>query len=136
MLIKLKPIYISSLIKFVFGIGILCAIALFIMMSSDLIMAFSLSLILTSSGVFYAFYLNKNELLTLKIIERNIELSFINNFIFKRNDMTLPIDDLTIVLKKDILNLTHQGKIIAIVRKKSITESEWKELLLQLKVHA
>lgn len=136
MLIRLKPIHISSLMKFVFGIGLLCAIALFIMISSDLIMAFSLSLILTSSGVFYAFYLNKNELLTLKIIERNIELSFINNFIFKRNDMTLPIDDLTIVLKNDILNLTHQGKIIAIVRRKSVTEAEWKELLLQLKVRA
>lgn len=136
MLIRLKPIYLSKLIKFVFGIGLLLAIALFVMMSSDKTMAFSLSLLLISSGVWYAFYLNKNEVLTITIIEGTIALSFVNNSIFKRNDIALPIEAILCERKDTILHLMHQGKLIAIIRKDSVTEAEWNELLLQLKVAA
>ena len=82
-------------------------------------------LFMTSIGVFWMFYLNRNEVYTLIIDGEMLHLDFFNKSIFKRKELVLQSSDLIVQANDSMIELFYENKHIANIRKASMKSDEW-----------
>jgi hypothetical protein len=128
MLIKLKPIYLSLLTKYLIVFGLIFSMFIFLFLPIDKSYCYMISMTFIFAGVLYMFYLNKNEILTLQIEESEVKISFVNNSVFKRQDLKLPKSDIICKNEDEFIKLEKNKILFAIIRRKSMTEKEWSEV--------
>jgi hypothetical protein len=87
-------------------------------------------LFMTSIGVFWMFYLNRNEVYTLIIDGEMLHLDFFNKAIFKRIELVLQRSDLTVQANDSMIELFYENKHRANIRKASMKSDEW-EVIFQ-----
>ncbi|MBK7987870.1 MAG: hypothetical protein IPK11_13380 [Ignavibacteria bacterium] len=87
-------------------------------------------LFMTSIGVFWMFYLNRNEVYTLIIDGEMLHLDFFNKSIFKRKELVLQSSDLIVQANDSMIELFYENKHIANIRKASMKSDEW-EVIFQ-----
>lgn len=87
-------------------------------------------LFMTSIGVFWMFYLNRNEVYTLIIDGEMLHLDFFNKSIFKRKELVLERSDLTAQANDSMIELFYENKHRANIRKASMKSDEW-EVIFQ-----
>jgi hypothetical protein len=90
-------------------------------------------LFMSSIGVFWMFYLNRNEVYTLIIDGEMLHLDFFNKAIFKRKELVLQRPDLTAQENDLMLELFYENKHIANIRKASMKTDEWEVIFQFLK---
>jgi hypothetical protein len=90
-------------------------------------------LFMTSIGVFWMFYLNRNEVYTLIIDGEMLHLDFFNKSIFKRKELVLERSDLTAQANDSMIELFYENKHIANIRKVSMKTDEWEVISQFLK---
>ncbi len=90
-------------------------------------------LFMSSIGVFWMFYLNRNEVYTLIIDGEMLHLDFFNKAIFKRKELVLQRSDLTAQENDLMLELFYENKHIANIRKASMKTDEWEVIFQFLK---
>jgi hypothetical protein len=128
MLIKLKPIYLSQLTKYLIVSGLIFSVCIFLFLQIDRSYCYMISMAFIFAGVLYMFYLNKNEVLTLQIEQSEVKISFVNNAVFKRQDMKLSKSDIICKKGDELIKLQKDEILFAIIRSKSLTETEWVEV--------
>lgn len=90
-------------------------------------------LFMSSIGVFWMFYLNRNEVYTLIIDGEMLHLDFFNKSIFKRKELVLQRSDLTVQANDSMIELFYENKHIANIRKASMKPDEWEVICQFLK---
>ncbi len=90
-------------------------------------------LFMSSIGVFWMFYLNRNEVYTLIIDGEMLHLDFFNKSIFKRKELVLERSDLTAQANDSMIELFYENKHIANIRKVSMKTDEWEVISQFLK---
>lgn len=87
-------------------------------------------LFMSSIGVFWMFYLNRNEVYILIIDGEMLHLDFFNKAIFKRIELVLQRSDLTVQANDSMIELFYENKHRANIRKASMKSDEW-EVIFQ-----
>jgi hypothetical protein len=105
------------------------ALALFLTFPAIKDYLYLISMTLTLSSLYYMFYKNRFELLIVVIVAEDVHLSFVNNTIYKRNDIKVKKELIRAKEEDDKLVLFIDGEQQAIVRKKAVDASDWEKLL-------
>lgn len=133
MILKLKPVYLSRIMNYIFlGGG---AVVILFMLFFPLHWAYKyfVSMVFLFVALLYGFYLNRNDLLIIQCNPDNVEFSFINNVFFKRKTMKLQRVEIEYNETNGVMSFLRHGKLFAILRKKSVNDIEWEQLTAYFK---
>ncbi|NIG54570.1 hypothetical protein [Chitinophaga sp. Cy-1792] len=130
MVVKIKPKYLMKLQWYLIVPGILISTLSFLFLKMSVEDVLTLNCFVMTAGICGMFYLNRNELMLLNVTpEDKLDLSFINkSFLFKRHDLLLEKSQYEAVQQADIIQLKMNGKLIANVRRNSVTDADWNQV--------
>ncbi len=128
-IIRCKPFLINRLIlTFLLGGNALVLCILLLLFKVSINTLTTSMLFFSSFSVVITFYLTKNEVYTLTVTDNEIHLDFFNKSIFKRVPMKLNKEQFARNSKEENTDLYIEDKIIARIRKRTMTEEEWQKL--------
>jgi hypothetical protein len=129
MTIKCKAVLLNKMtITMVVSTGAL-ALALFLIFPAVKGYLYGVSMIVMFCSLIYVFYLNKLELLVIAIESDMVRLNFVNNTIYKRKNIIIRKEQITLKQETDKIIFFIDGEQQAIVRKKAVDVSDWEKLL-------
>lgn len=130
MTIKFKAIYLTKALWWLIIIGIIISTSIFLSLNIDLSYRYFFSVVIVFIGIIVVFYLNRNELERLDIDGEKIKLSYFNKVIFKRKPASYTKQDIdTKNINNDIIELLNNGKLIGVIRKKSLNLEDWEKVV-------
>lgn len=126
--IRLKPVYLIKGLVWIAPIGIVLSLVLFLCLKIDLSYRYFLSMILVFIALLVVFYMNKEELEKICIIENKLEFHFFNKVFFKRKPCICDKQDIETQINDDTIIIFKDKKIIARIRSTSISNEVWIKL--------
>ncbi|MFB6457038.1 hypothetical protein ACE38W_17335 [Chitinophaga sp. Hz27] len=126
MVVKIEPRLLMKMQWYFLAIAIPFAILCFSLLPIPFEYGVVICSVFNTLGVFLLFFLNRNELTLLQVTPADkLDLSFINKSFFKRQDLLLEKNQYEIVTQKDIFLIKVQGKLMAVVRRSTMSDEDW-----------
>lgn len=123
-----QQFYLKKSINLLVIIGLILSISIFLLFKIDIVYKYFLSMVIVFLGVLIVFYLNKYHLEKL-IINAKLHFIYSNKFFFKKKDKEIGINEVEVDKKNNAkLTISSKGKIVAIVRRNSLNDIEWREI--------
>ncbi|NPD44851.1 MULTISPECIES: hypothetical protein [unclassified Lentimicrobium] len=127
--VKFKPAFLNKGFLYLIVIGLIISLIIFITLSIDITFRYMFSALIVFAGLLVVFFINRNEPEKIEIKDNKIYITFFNKSFFKRKPIDFSIQELESKISENgIIHLTNKGKLIAIIRKDALMESDWKEL--------
>ena len=124
--IRFEAIYLKKAFWWLFSIGFVISIFIFLGFKIDLSYRYSLSVFIVFLGIIVVFYLNRNELEELSIMGDEIKLSYFNKVFFKRKSARYTKHNIDIKkVDNDIIEILNNGERIGVIRKRSMNSEDW-----------
>lgn len=127
--IKFKPAFLNKGLLYLIVTGVIISLIIFITLSIDITFRYMFSSLIVFAGLLVVFFANRNEPDKIEIKDNKIHITFLNKSFFKRKPIYFFIQELESKISENgIIHLTNKGKLIAIVRRDSLTTNDWKNL--------
>lgn len=128
MIFVFKAAVLNKIFAVGFGTVIIVSLILGLTVSAPYEYKYFFSMLCFFGVIIYSFYLNRNELHTLKIQDDVLYMTFFNKSFYKRKDISFRITELEIANVADRITLTHKGTIIAAIHKTAAKPEDWTTL--------
>lgn len=126
---KFKPIFLNKGFLYLIVTGIIVSLIIFITLSIDITFRYMFSMLIVFAGLLVVFFTNRNEPEKIEIKDNNIHITFFNKVFFKRKPIDVSIQELeSNLIENGIIQLTIQGRLIAIARRDALITNDWKGL--------
>lgn len=129
MVVQINPFYLRFLLKYWIVGALLVDILIMLLLPFDISFNYFASMALTFAAVIYVFYLNRNELASIKFESSLIVFSFVNKSILKRKDLFVEPESLKIDQSEDIVIFLLNNKVVAKLRRQSVNSESWTNIM-------